>query len=745
MQPEERKYEENRLKKTLAEIERQLHEKNKEKIAFEKNMRATYKNMWEEVEGAPNNMRELDQLVHAKAYLDDMRNMESAFKSSAQKIVYLKKMLHNPYFGRIDFKEDGEEDREEIYIGISSVQNEKSLEIFVYDWRAPVSGMFYDFEPGRAMYSSPGGIVKGELYLKRQYRIKDGCMEYMFNSTVKIDDDVLQDILGQSKDEKMKSIVTSIQREQNRAIRDEGHKLLIVEGPAGSGKTSVALHRIAFLLYRYRNIMNSSNVVIFSPNELFNDYISEVLPELGEENVRQTTFMEYAKSVLKTDFKVSGLNQQMEYILSHKNSPFYRDNIAAIKYKSSMTFLNILKKYIEWLNECHNEFEDFLFQKEMIISSCEQAELFKTEYAFLPYIPRLLKIKNRILYLIKKREGERMAELLHKYGQRLEWSDLKPTERKKRVARIVLKEFAPLRGRARQIGKIKILDLYKELFLNVDLMNRFEEKIEYSANYADMAKLTLKRINRKRLFLEDLAPLLYMQGKLKGMPNTASIRHVIIDEAQDYTPIQMQIINELFPNSSFTMVGDLNQSINPYANIDSMDTLSDIFNVYEKVHIKMVKSYRSTSEITRFCNRILSKEQDIEYINREGKPPCVIDVNSMEECVTKLSEDIKKLQDDGYRSIAVIGKTERSTRDVYQQLKNRVKCHLVLKEDTAYATGVTVISSYLAKGLEFDAVLVLNLPVPYQGAEERNLFYTVCTRALHSLSIYASRDGSFML
>jgi DNA helicase-2/ATP-dependent DNA helicase PcrA len=429
--------EEARLKKTLDEINRQLQVRYKDKRNFEKNMRETYRNMWEEVEGAPTNLHDLEQLVQAKMYLDEMRNMESAFKGSARKIQYLEKMRDNPYFGRIDFKEDGESEPEQIYIGISTLQNENSLEIFVYDWRAPISSMFYDYEPGKVQYSSPSGTIKGELHLKRQYRIKNGRMEYMFDSDIKIDDDILQEILGQSKDEKMKSIVTTIQREQNRAIRDEEHRLLIVEGPAGSGKTSVALHRIAFLLYRYRNSLNSSNVVIFSPNDMFNDYISEVLPELGEENVRQTTFMEYAKSSLKTNQKVFGLNQQMEFILSHKNSLFYRDIIETIRFKSSLEFLYILKKYIDLLYKNPGKFEDFSIKNKTIISAAEQVELFHKEFAYLPFIPRLIKIRNRILYQIKRSEGERITKLLKKYESHPEWSDLKPIERKKRVTRIV--------------------------------------------------------------------------------------------------------------------------------------------------------------------------------------------------------------------------------------------------------------------------------------------------------------------
>ena len=733
--------EEARLKKTLDEINRQLQVRYKDKRNFEKNMRETYRNMWEEVEGAPTNLHDLEQLVQAKMYLDEMRNMESAFKGSARKIQYLEKMRDNPYFGRIDFKEDGESEPEQIYIGISTLQNENSLEIFVYDWRAPISSMFYDYEPGKVQYSSPSGTIKGELHLKRQYRIKNGRMEYMFDSDIKIDDDILQEILGQSKDEKMKSIVTTIQREQNRAIRDEEHRLLIVEGPAGSGKTSVALHRIAFLLYRYRNSLNSSNVVIFSPNDMFNDYISEVLPELGEENVRQTTFMEYAKSSLKTKQKVFGLNQQIEFILSNKNSLFYRDIIETIRFKSSLEFLYILKKYIDLLYKNPGKFEDFSVKNKTIISAAEQVDLFNKDFSYLPFIPRLIKIRNRILYQIKQSEGERITELLKQYESHPEWSDLKPVERKKRVTRIVLEEFKPLREKARQIGKIKIIDIYINLFINRDLMKEFVKNQETIANLTTISKITLRQINKKRLYLEDLAPLLYLKGKLNGMPNTASIRHVIIDEAQDYTPVQMQIIRELFTNSSFTVVGDLNQSINPYANIGNMNIFTEIFNFSEKTaHIKMGKSYRSTGEITRFCNYILSPEHNIEFVDRQGSLPYVRIVQDINSCVESLYADIRKIIEQGYHSIAVIGKNIEETKNIYRLLKTVTECRLVVREDAEFTTGVTVITSYLAKGLEFDAALVLNLSNPYQGtAAEQRLFYTVCTRALHRLGIYTMK------
>lgn len=745
MQEQEKNYEENRLKKTLEEIDRQLKEKKNDRDSFTKNMQTTLRNMWEEVEASPNNVWDPEQYIQAKFYLDEMRNIKSAYQGSAKKLFRLEKMIANPYFSRIDFLEKGEDTAEEVYIGLTMVQNEESLEILVYDWRAPISGMFYDFETGPAEYESPAGTIKGELTLKRQFRIRNGRIEVMFDSAVKIDDEILQELLGQSKDEKMKTIVTSIQREQNLAIRDEGHKLLIVEGPAGSGKTSIALHRIAFLLYRYRNSITNASVVIFSPNELFNDYISEVLPELGEENVRQTTFMEYAKSFLKTRMKLQDMNQQMEFILAARDAwtgsqdawagdqDAFSDSFAAIRYKSSVDFLAALKKYIDWLVQNPWEFEDFEHEGVWIISKEEQRALFDSEYTYLPMVPRLKKIRNRVLYLIKQREIMKINELDKKMSEDPRWKDTKPKDRRSRAVRLVLKQFQPYRKRARSIGCITVRDYYMGLYREENL----SQGIAGTA-LMNTAGETLKRLEQGVVLFEDLTPMLYLKGALYGIPRKESIRHVIIDEVQDYTPLQMEIIRQLFPSSSFTVVGDLNQSINPYANIGNINTLKDIFRGQETAHIRLGKSYRSTREITQFCKSILGLDEEIETINRKGPKPCVRIITGKDECAAALGASIGEMLDCGYKSMAVICRTRSETEELYQRLCRYVSCHLVTKSDSGFPKGISILPSYLAKGLEFDVAYILNLDQPYRGNEERNLFYTACTRALHRLFIYTA-------
>jgi len=728
MQDKDRVYEEDRLNRTLDEIDRQLQKMYAIENAFVKNMRTTYKNMWEEVEGAPNDLQDMDQLVQAKLYLDEMRNLETTYRSAAERIVRLRRMKNSPYFARIDFIEDGQNDVEQIYIGISMVQNEDTLEIFVYDWRAPISSMFYDYDKGRAGFNTPSGHVEGELILKRQFRIENGRIKYMFDSDVKIDDDILQEVLSQSKDEKMKTIVTSIQREQNKAIRDEGHKLLIVEGPAGSGKTSIALHRVAYLLYRYRNSISNDSVVILSPNEMFSDYISEVLPELGEGNVRQTTFMEFAKKYLKTSLLITDLNEQMEYILGRKDSEEYNVRTKSIRYKSSAEFIRKLEGYAKYLYNNPWVFEDIKANNDMIISAKEQEELFRKDYAYLPMIPRLKKIKSRVLYLVKQQEYKQIEKLYEKLMKDPAMSDMKPYEKRRIAIRTVLKQFKPLRDKVRHIGMLSVIDAYRRMF---DGSNMLDEE------FSDVAGFTINRLSHGILLYEDLAPVLYLKGKLYGIPRREHIRHVVVDEAQDYTLLQMEIINALFPSSNFTLVGDLNQSLNPYANIGNTGDLGKIFRTGNVSHIKFSKSYRSTREITRFVNHVAGIEDETEIINRAGQLPSVKVVKSLDECVEGIKKDIKKEIQNGYRSVAVIARNRPEAEMIHRSLSGSIACNLVVKPETAFPRGITVMPSYLSKGLEFDAVFVLNLDTPYTGIDEKNLFYTICSRALHRLYIYS--------
>lgn len=728
MEEKDRIYEEKRLARTLEEIDRQLQQMTAIERAFVNNMRTTYKNMWEDAEAAPNDLQDMDQLVLAKQYLDEMRNLETTYRSAQQRIVQLRKMQNSPYFARIDFIEDGSHETDQIYIGISMVQNEETLEIFVYDWRAPISSMFYDYDRGRAGFDTPSGRVEGELVLKRQFRIENGKMKFMFDSDIKIDDDVLQEVLGQSKDDRMKTIVASIQREQNRAIRDEGHKLLIVEGPAGSGKTSIALHRVAFLLYRYRNSISNDSIVILSPNDIFNDYISEVLPELGEQNARQTTFMSFARNFLGLNMVITDLNEQMEYMLSEEHGEEYNVRLKSMRYKSSADFLKKLQEYADMLYNKPWEFEDLSTGDGLIVSAKEQEDLFRMDYSYLPMVPRLKKVRNRVLYVIKQHEYRQITKVYEKLKKNPVMADRSDKEKMKIAVKTVLKQFKPLRKKAREIGNVSLMETYRKMF---------DGTFSLGDELSDVAGFTLKMLDQGVLLYEDVAPVLFLKGRLFGIPANDNIRHVVVDEAQDYTPVQMEVVREIFPSASFTVVGDLNQSINQYANIGNTDILKSLFKTDSISHIKLTKSYRSTREITRFVNHIIGIDGDIGVINRAGELPAVKVVQSVEECLQGIREDMNDVFSGGFRSVAVITRNRTEAEMVYGILSKWVKCNLVVRPEMAFPRGITIMPSYLSKGLEFDAVFVLNLDHPYSGREEVNLFYTICSRALHRLYIYS--------
>ena len=327
------------LQDVLKEVKKQFDKKHNFKERFRKEAIETQKQLWEDI-GSVSVTNGLDQIVDFMEFINTMKIQKRIHEFTRKLEEKYEKMLLSPYFARIDFTEEGKDLPEKYYIGISNLIND-DFDFLVYDWRAPISSMFYDYEVGKAGYTCPEGVINGDLTLKRQYKVNDGKLKYMFDSNLKIDDEILQDILAKSSDSKMKAIVTTIQREQNKIIRNELYKNLIVQGPAGSGKTSVALHRIAYLLYKHREKIGPQNILIFSPNNIFNDYISDVLPQLGEDNMCQTTFKEYMHKALGNEIIKEEYCEMMEYILSSKNEDSYKERIKSIKFKSSKQFLNI--------------------------------------------------------------------------------------------------------------------------------------------------------------------------------------------------------------------------------------------------------------------------------------------------------------------------------------------------------------------------------------------------------------------
>ena len=561
------------LQDVLKEVKKQFDKKHNFKERFRKEAIETQKQLWEDV-GSVSVTNGLDQIVDFMEFINTMKIQKRRHEFTRKLKEKYEKMLLSPYFARIDFTEEGKELPDKYYIGISNLIND-DFDFLVYDWRAPISSMFYDYEVGKAGYTCPEGVINGDLMLKRQYKVNDGKLKYMFDSNLKIDDEILQDILAKSSDSKMKAIVTTIQREQNKIIRNELYKNLIVQGPAGSGKTSVALHRIAYLLYKHREKIGPQNILIFSPNNIFNDYISDVLPQLGEDNMCQTTFKEYMHKALGNEIIKEEYCEMMEYILSSKNEDNYNERIKSIKFKSSKQFLNILKEYVIYLEKMNRDFKDIIFKGALIISSKEIQELYFKDYVNLPLKRRLEKLRDRILYLLEPYEKNRVGEVaedIKNYG-----SQNDETEILKQSKSVVKNEIKSIYSEIYRMTDFNIIDIYKELFENLESFSNLIIS-EYDDEYINEVKFyTLEMIKSKKFNYEDQHALLYLKGALGDILKISEIKYVIIDEAQDYTPLQYEILYKLLNNASITILGDLNQSINPFMNLGSYTNILDIF------------------------------------------------------------------------------------------------------------------------------------------------------------------------
>lgn len=729
-------YENEHLKDITEKIQQQLKHRRDDEVGYAHHLLEARRNMWKDVPGFTD---DLSDLVKVKQYLDIVQMEENRHNIITQEIRKLEKIGHNPYFARIDFEEDDADGIEKIYIGITTLFDEKTKDVLLHDWRAPISSIFYEFELGSAFYKCLEGKIDGKLHLKRQFQIFQDHIEVMFDSSLKIDDEILQSILSQNVDDRMRTIVTSIQKEQNRIIRDETSRLLIVQGAAGSGKTSIALHRVAYFLYKYKEEkIQAGNIVIFSPNQMFNDYISNVLPELGEENMKQTTFMEYAQMRLGAAFDLEDKCEQMEYVLSNQENSEYDLRMEGIFYKSSMKFLQVLRSYVTHIEQNYAHFTDINHRDQMIISGEDLHVLYHQDYSKYPVTRRMRKLKDRILFLMRPVWKARLQEILLEVAREPE-----NMNHVKGISRIlVYKEFKVLRDQIDSMLYIDVFTQYTQLFMNTAFHQSVLVEREMPIRLEEICKQTLISLNNKWILYEDVPALVFLKGALEGVPNMSDIQYVVIDEAQDYTPVQYEIFHQIFKGCSFTILGDLNQAIHPYMKIDRYEWIQQIFQIPETTLLSLKRSYRSTWEITEFSKAILPQGEEIESLQRMGEKPQVQIFSNEEAMIVHIAEDIVALQKEGYESIAVLCKTATQCIQVHSQIDigpNQSPLRLIVKDEDTFHQGLVVLPVYLAKGLEFDAVILYEASAASYGREiERKLFYVACTRALHRLHIYAT-------
>ncbi|TWD92321.1 Rep family ATP-dependent DNA helicase [Neobacillus bataviensis] len=715
------------------------------------------KNFWEDVTV---NMDEPDDIIETAASIKQQAELLSERERTHihmdKNLKTLARLKYSPYFGRIDFLEEGEKQIDHVYLGIASLMDENDENFLIYDWRAPISSLYYDYSPGYAQYNIPEGTIEGEMTLKRQFIIRESDIKAMFDTGVTIGDEMLQEVLGNNASTQMKSIVATIQREQNEIIRNERSKILIVQGAAGSGKTSAALQRVAYLLYRYRDTLNAENIMLFSPNPLFNSYVSTVLPELGEENMQQSTFQEYLTERLGIAYDVEDPFSQMEFLLSEEGEETYQTRVEAIRFKASIEFKNIIDHYVSKLSNQGLIFRDLSFRGHIIISKKEISDYFYGLEKSYSIPNRIQLVKEWLLKELKravKRERSRSwveeeiqflekedyMEAFKKLQEKNHFSDntFDDFEREQRLlAEMVVKErFKPLFARVKSLKFIDLTQLYLKLFKET------EQPVNGLPTYwPEISQQTIDHIQHRLVPYEDATPLVYLQDLLEGRKSNTAIRHIFIDEAQDYTPFQFAFIQRLFPYSKMTMLGDFNQAIFSGAT-GSQTVLTDLDISNEEVEtFVLTKTYRSTTEIVEFSSALIKGGEKIEPFNRRGKKPTLSHVDQT-QLNGAILDSIKQYKLEGYQTIAVICRTEEESKALFEELKEAIPVHLIEKGTISYEKGINVIPSYLAKGIEFDAVILYDC-TRYEKESERKLFYTVCTRAMHVLHMFATGEYS---
>ncbi|WP_028610397.1 RNA polymerase recycling motor HelD [Paenibacillus harenae] len=687
---------------------------------------------------------------------------ERSRRHSEEQLRTLRKLEHSPYFGRIDMTEEGQSNSDSIYLGVGSLLDESGYDYLIYDWRAPVSSLYYDFGPGPVKYETPSGSVSGEMTLKRQYMIRGGKILSMFDTGVTIGDELLQEVLGKQSDAQMKSIVATIQREQNRIIRNERARLLIVQGAAGSGKTSAALQRVAYLLYRYRGILTAEQIVLFSPNPMFNSYVATVLPELGEQNMQQTTYQQYLEHRLGRTFKLEDPYSQMEYTLGAVNEPGYETRLSAITYKSSLSFMHVIEKYASKLGDSGLIFKPVRFRGRTLISEADIAERFYE-------LDRSISIGNRMKlaaeWMLKQltklsreeREQDWVQEHVELLDQETYANAFEELRRKNRfsgesfddfdaekdflAAMVVQEQFKKLRKRVKRLSFLNVPAIYRRLFEDERTLRDVSSggERELPLNWREISEQTVRKLGQGEIYYEDATPYLYLKEKLEGFHTNTSVKHVFIDEAQDYSPFQYHYLKRIFPNCKMTVLGDLNQSIFAHAIAgDGFEPLSKLYSEEETEMIVLAKSYRSTRPIVSFTSRIIEGGDRIEPFDRDGAEPTITKAENEARLIQGIMERLAELQRSGYQSIAVISKTAEESKRIHAAIQPHISAlRLIEKETVTFEKGMAVIPSYLAKGVEFDVVIISNASQNVYGREsERKLFYTACTRAMHELHLY---------
>ncbi len=623
--------------------------------------------------------RDLDHVD--KANLRQAADMASRVGEHAvERRRKLVRLLESPYFGRIDVDGEPGHRASPVYIGVHAFADPQSQDQLIHDWRAPISSMFYDFELGDAHYDAPGGRVACEITLKRQYRIEKQQFRFMLESSLNIQDDILQQELSRATDDKLKNIVATIQRDQNAIIRNEHAHALVIQGAAGSGKTSIALHRVAYLLYKHKDTIRSEDILIVSPNKVFAHYISQVLPELGEEMICETTMEQLANELLNEKYKFQTFVEQVAKLLEARDEAFAE----RVRFKATADFLDQLDRYIQHVRATNLQADSIRIGMIWLDANW---------------------IRNQFAKRARVSVNERVNGVVNAIVEHMRFQHQKTVAGKERTR---------VRNELRKMfADTNLKTIYKKFFTWLDRPDMFKQGPKGGFEYADVF------------------PLLYLKLMLEGTSPRDEIKHVVIDEMQDYTAVQYRVISLLYPGK-MTVLGDCNQAVNPLS-CSSAESIREVLPASECVY--MQKSYRSTVEITNLAQTIVHNP-DLIPIERHGEAPRILRFATQGQEIEFLIERTKAFSDSGYNSMAIICKTQKQAGTVFNRLRDEADCHLIDADSKVFSSGVLIATAYLAKGLEFDEIVVpFCNEREYSSPIDRHMLYVAVTRAMHMLTI----------
>lgn len=694
-------------------------------------------------------------------YADDF--MKAALRDKfTQRIKNLKMVINKPYFARVDFIEKGDIKRDAFYLGKVMVTDHNTLEQIVIDWRAPIADLYYEGRLGEANYNCPAGNIEGEIKLKRQYFFnKDGELENVMDIDITTNDEMLQPFLAANSDTRLKNIISTIQAEQNKIIRSEMWRPLVVQGVAGSGKTTIALHRIAYLIYNYDKNFFPEEFLIIAPSKFFLNYISNVLPDLGVERVQQSTYEDIAFEIIGDEFDIEDPNEKLAIIIDNNKSDKEKEMSKVIEQasilKSSIRFKNMLDEYLYELEKRFIPDEDFKIDKYVFMKREDIHHLYFREYANLPICRRIEEIVKHLKNSVMMRSGEILKDIEEERDYKI--AKVKAEEP---IEEIRLSMIRNLYGDAEKLAKSVIKDAKKHA-LNYFGANKVMTPLKYYKEFLDVyfEQIASERIDKRqikyikdsfvaaqrkgKIEMEDIAPLMYIKCMVHGVKTKFELKHIVVDEAQDFSEFQFYVFKKIIKSNSMTILGDLAQGIYYYRGTRNWQkTMSIVFGEDSDLkYLTLKKTYRTTEEIMNVANKVISNINDVlncelgEPVMKNGAPVTFKHFENHSDMINQIKARLEEFKQKGFTNIAIIGKTIPDCLKLQKELNND-EIHMISSKDTEYNGGINICPSYLSKGLEFDAVIITDADVNnYTKSEvDTKLLYVCITRAMNTLDIY---------